>query len=435
VPYGERDTLEPLSVALGTEPTVPTILLLAPSFPPATTPGAARVASFVDEFRRRTWRTVVLTAGEGNGRGDDVIELRHVEAGPVQRVLAPLRMSRVATTLRIPDAHAVWLVRAVRAAQRLHRTEHFDLVISSALPASASLAGAVIAARLGIPHVADFRDPWSFNPYYVWPTRAHQRIDALLEGRVVSSAAAVLAPSPEMVDALVSRHPSARAKAHVVLNGVEEHLIREVDDGPAGGDEFVITTVRSPYVQRRQRWPYYFHGDVDSFVSTPQVLIRSLEQTGLSVPVRVRVVGSDARDVDVAGAREAGIAVDFEPRVDRQRALYVMVDTDLIFHPVASNVHVHPRGIAIATRLYEYLATGRELVIAAGDGASRDLGSRFPGVYVINPGDSDALSSVLRERVDAWRAHGRGFYPRPDVPTREAAAVQVADLLAGLTNG
>jgi hypothetical protein len=106
------------------------------------------------------------------------------------------------------DSFKRWAWHASQAALRAGRKHQARLVISSSPPNSAHLVGRRVAAKLRIPHVADFRDPWvdahpdSSSPR---PTLA-LRLANLVERIIVRDAAAVTCTAPTLIGRLAHRH-------------------------------------------------------------------------------------------------------------------------------------------------------------------------------------------------------------------------------------
>jgi glycosyltransferase involved in cell wall biosynthesis len=405
-----------------------TLLIVAPVYSPSDAPGALRIASFVEEVKKRGWDVRVLTVDEPGEIPAEAVPLRHHPDRSLAHILQRARLARVATTFRIPDAHALWGIRAFRAGAAIARQQPVAAVVSSSLPGTAVLVGAALARRLSVPHIADFRDPWSFNPYYVWPSRLHQRLDALLERRVLREASAILCVSADMADSLADRNPSAASRIHVVPNGVERSQVMIDDPFPDAGNDFVVATSPGHYVARRQRWPYFFHGKEDDHTTGLVPLVKALARIRGTTQIRLRVLA--APEIDVEPLADHSVQVEIHERLPRGEFLRLTHDADLLYLPIVENPHIHSRGIAVPTRLYEFLATGRPLIVAASDGAAKDLSSSQPGVTLTAPGDVDALVQAIEGEIDAWHTSGRTFYPRDSVPTREEAAGDFADIVA-----
>ena len=143
----------------------------------------------------------------------------------------PRLMSRVIRLGRIGffslayfiDDRKLWSWRAARAGIAIGMRHKADVVISSGPPFSVVLAGLRVATRLGVPHIADYRDPWTDT----WSTVPSGTRGAgifflrLLEKIVVQRSTAVTATSTSVIDLLSIRHPTSRQKFYLVRNGYD----------------------------------------------------------------------------------------------------------------------------------------------------------------------------------------------------------------------
>jgi glycosyltransferase involved in cell wall biosynthesis len=109
------------------------------------------------------------------------------KARPNTRLRSALRWAK--KTLSFPDRAVGWTPAAVALGCRLARTQRFDAVMSTAMPATTHLVGAAIALRSGLPWIADYRDPWTGNPGAKdGPMRAwlHRRVERFVLRRAVA---------------------------------------------------------------------------------------------------------------------------------------------------------------------------------------------------------------------------------------------------------
>jgi hypothetical protein len=124
-------------------------------------------------------------------------------------------------TLYFVDEFKRWSWRASRTAIKAAAEHRADLIISSGPPYTAVLAGTYAARKVGIPHIADFRDPWTD----CIPSIPHRRMDYLLqrplERWVVRSASHITSAGSSVADLLATRYPDSAPKLHVVRNGYD----------------------------------------------------------------------------------------------------------------------------------------------------------------------------------------------------------------------
>ncbi|NPV27654.1 MAG: glycosyltransferase [Firmicutes bacterium] len=174
-------------------------LLVAYYFPPFGSPQSIRWIHLVKQLAASGWVFDVLTIQALPNRPDydpELLSLINKEAvtfyrtypGPIavnkrynssppnqQKVSSSLarlkwrplikRVYRaMVRPLLIPDDEVEWTPWAVRTGRDLLAKNHYDVVISSAPPMSTHLATLLMLKGKNTPWVADYGDPWVFNP-------------------------------------------------------------------------------------------------------------------------------------------------------------------------------------------------------------------------------------------------------------------------------
>ena len=163
------------------------ILMLAYFFPPLGGAGVQRSLKFARYLPAEGWDPTVVTVRSQDywmadatlaaeiGATTEVIRTASFTGLTLLRRLtprhsggsgAPRRSTRTIGRLRalsgwvlVPDSYVGWTPYAWRAALEAHRRRPFDAIYTTSSPDSAHLAGRTLARRLGLPWVADFRDP------------------------------------------------------------------------------------------------------------------------------------------------------------------------------------------------------------------------------------------------------------------------------------
>ncbi len=83
----------------------------------------------------------------------------------------------------IPDARAFWIKPSVRYLSSYLKLNPVDAIVSTGPPHSAHLIALALKKKLGLPWLADFRDPWTTMDYYKellltkWADKKHHRLE------------------------------------------------------------------------------------------------------------------------------------------------------------------------------------------------------------------------------------------------------------------
>ncbi|HEY9115214.1 MAG TPA: glycosyltransferase, partial [Bacteroidales bacterium] len=146
--------------------------------------------------------------------------------------------------LFIPDARKFWIKPSVKYLKDILQTERVDAIISTGPPHSTHLIAMKLKQELGLPWLADFRDPWTNIDYYQ-DLRLGKRADKIhhqLEKKVLQQADAVTVVSPGMVkdfSAIVDRN------YHFIPNGFDAEDLQVAKKKIEVDKHFSITHIGS----------------------------------------------------------------------------------------------------------------------------------------------------------------------------------------------
>lgn len=151
-------------------------------------------------------------------------QLRHDDATwPIAWLTDRLywRLVRFTDRLGWGNGEGAWVRPAAQAALNRHRQRPFDAVISTGPPHFVHRVARRIAARTGMPWVADLRDPLvsDFDR-----TPAHRRrLDTMrrLEREIMAYAARIVTTSPSLADHLRQRYPRRAKAIETITNGFD----------------------------------------------------------------------------------------------------------------------------------------------------------------------------------------------------------------------
>ncbi len=411
------------------------LLMLINFFPPAGGGGVYRPLSFVKYLSRMGWDITVVTPKPGEfWISDTTLEkqipggVRVVRTGSFSagRILGRLRgrgvgeragarssgifelLRRTGESFLLPDTYTGWRPFAVREAMRLCRGERFDALYSTSPPDSTQLAALKVAARTGIPWLADFRDPW-ISLYLRDPVSgAHRRILEGMERNVALGADTVAVTTRWQKEMLSRSVPSCNTVR--IPNGYDEEDFTAETEGPPDGP-LRITHCGMLTLGRRSR-----------------VFLEGMSRFLASVPGargNIKVVFTGARESaneDLKGLDGIEDAVTFEDNiphsecVERERRSHVLL---LIKHDDERYNGLVPG------KLYEYIGARRPILALTPPGEAADIVTGLRRGEVAGPGDPGDVAAAL-ERIYSRYTGGTldGAYdlsPRPEFSRRVAA--------------
>jgi hypothetical protein len=237
------------------------VLIVAPYFPPRRRVGSLRPFRFACYLEQFGWRPLVLclaTPGEALSEGEarrsehvDRIDMRapldrtrrhasgdfgvalrdaRSQPGPGRWQRAGARLASALDASVPLDTWAPVLAwHALKLAPELAASQP-ALVFSTADPWSSHLAGGWLARRLGVPWVADFRDPWTLCPYRGRGPRPTLRINRAIERHVLERASHATFTTERTLARYQEAYPGAAARMSCLANGFDASLLADPID-------------------------------------------------------------------------------------------------------------------------------------------------------------------------------------------------------------
>lgn len=392
--------------------------MVAYYFPPMGLSGVQRIAKFVKYLPASGWRPTVLTVAPGGyfaydealeaemaAAGVEVVRTRSLDPtrlfGRRRQVALPAEQTRrraaqLSQWVMVPDNKVGWLPFAVASGLRLHRERRFDAVLSTAPPYTGHLVAAALARLSGLPLLLDYRDDWLENPRHTYPTAAHQRLHALLEGWVMRRAAQVLTINEPIRRALRRRHPAT-----------------PVEVLPQGYDP--ADFAQAPAARTPGRLRFVYTG-VFYDVQTPDYFLRALarllarrpEARGEVEAVFVGLVPEASRAL--AADLGLGDVVRWTGYVDHPTAVAHQQAADVLWLTVGRR----PGAEGISTgKLFEYLGARRPILALVPEGTVRETLAPYGAAFVAEPDDEVEIEARLEACWEGWRGGG---LPVPNEP-------------------
>ncbi len=383
------------------------VLVVAYYFPPISTSGAMRPLGFCRYLREYGWCARVLTTDSVSvipplahddllgAQVPNTIEVDRVghqdvlglllrmtarlrkEApvaattaiarsdGPSRRVrdwLSRLKDAAVERLFEFPDRQCGWYRPAVRRLWNLPAAERPDLVLATGGPWTSLLVGQSLAGRFGVPLVIDFRDPWTRNPFR--RQHAFEKRVRSLERSVCEASARVIVNTPELHDQFARDYPEFEHKFITITNGfdsVGDAAGRPTNVGREAGG-----------LQICHFGTVYGHRD-------PLALLLAMQQLADENKIRpevlrVRFVGAWEVSNDttnrVAGRLEATGFLERAPSMPHEACLREIQNAKVL-------LAIQPASpLQIPAKIYEYVASGRPLIVIGGEGATAALVER-----------------------------------------------------------
>ncbi|MBB5204004.1 hypothetical protein HNQ51_001297 [Inhella inkyongensis] len=332
------------------------VLLIAYHFPPlAGSSGIQRTLRLAQQLPQFGWQPTVLTCQSQayeRTSPDLAAELPadlHVERAFALDTARHLAIAgRYWGRLARPDRWMSWRWDAVRRGLRLIREQRIDAIWSTYPIATAHTIGAELAARSGLPWVADFRDPMAQDGYPADPAThaAYCRIEEQVFGR----ARLATFTTPSALADYRARFPKTSTRLELLENGYDEASFGAAPQ-PEPLNPGRLTLLHSGIVYPSERDP------TQLFEALAALKAQGL---GERLRLRFRAAVHDELLRQLGAQHQVTEMVEILPAVGYRQALAEMQQADGLLVMQARNCNAQ-----IPAKIYEYLRAGPAVLVLA----------------------------------------------------------------------
>lgn len=294
----------------------------------------------------------------------------------------------------LPDDIQGWFPPAVRAGRRIIRDEGIQALISSGPPWTPHWVGRKLSLKTGLPWLADFRDPWTRNPWkpYWVVSDFSKRVEQWMERKAVHQAARVICNTNGLRDDFRSSYPDLSPDHFTTItNGYDPDDFQQIPPSTQANQnsEMLIAYAGNLYGARNPQ-PLF------------QALRNLLDQGEESAAdCRIRFIGTRVEDRIRHQAESVGVAeqVEFLPSLPHAECLQRLAEAQvlLLMQPEAH--------LQVPAKVFEYMQLRRPILTLAGKGATQEIVDQTGAGVVIDPSDIDGLTRALSEML---RNHRQG---------------------------
>jgi glycosyltransferase involved in cell wall biosynthesis len=333
-----------------------------------------------------------LLRGEASGGGADGPAAGEAPGGTSGvRGILNAAWARIIPALFFPDEQLLWAPSAAMVGWRTQRRHPVDVLYSSAPPFSTHLAAGLLKGRIGIPWVADFRDPWIGNSFARPLGAPHRRLRAGLERWIVSGADRSVFATERMRDRYASRYPTLADRFAVIPNGYDL-----ADLAPARVAAAAEASVDDGLFHLVYAGSLYGADELALLLDGVEALRRRRPELGNRL--RVELIGwLNADNQDLAARRLPGLEplvrhLDFMPRSEAL-ARVARADAGLLLMADAPG-----RDQVVGSKLYEYIGLDKPVLAVAPPGEARSTLEGLDWGVLADPdpeGVADGLERIM----------------------------------------
>lgn len=314
-------------------------------------------------------------------------------------------------SLMVPDRLIGWFPFALIKGIRLIRKHRPSVIFTTSPCETSHLVGYFLSKMFKIPHVADFRDPWTNYYFALERPWLFDRINRNLENRVLKNASLVISTAEECSSDLEQLTPEhANTQFKVITNGYDESDFRHIK--PKVFSKFTVIFNGTVY---RQVTPE------NIFIALRKMLD---EKPSLADELQFIFVGNTYDGFeDLVAKYELEEVVRMQGYLPHQDSIAWLMGANLCYYNVLSE-------LAITAKLFEYLRSGTEILATIPEGHSAAQIIRECGAgEVVDYNNVDGIVQVLTKRLNEYQPQEPGFpsatdiYVRPPVEKYERQAL------------
>ena len=317
----------------------------------------------------------------------------------------------------IPDARCWWVKPSVKYLKAYLKDHPVDAIISTGPPHSMHLIAMKLKEALGLPWIADFRDPWTEIDFYdelhlsKWADRKHHR----LEHEVLTKADKVVAVGWDMAEGLKRLGAS---HVDVIPNGYDWDTQAKNNVTPLSSD-FTLTHIGIIGSNRNEHLFWKALGELKA--ADPQ----------FAAKLRIRLIGqidqSVVQSIESNGLKNNTEFIPYIPH-DQIQAQQASSQVLLLF------INNTPNAKGILTgKLFEYIAAGRPILcIGPEDGDAARLLDKTQAGTTVGFENKEKMKAIIKGLYQSYLENGLPSNRNKEIEkySRKALAGEYANLLA-----
>lgn len=329
--------------------------------------------------------------------------------------------------LTFPCTALSWAYDVIQYIEKNMEVGEFQVVYTTSGPYSAHLIGFYLQQKYGIPWVADYRDPWTFNAYTADydPSNEKARLLYELEKVLLHQADCNLTIGDSFIPSYVEHFQLPQEKMVSITNGYDEDDFAVLQIPQTRTDKFTINYSGLLYSEQR------------SIAPVLEAIHQLMEEKEIDLSkVRFRFIGeAETGKIEEAGKYGLESIIDFKGYLSHQEALQANLDANLLLLLVGDE----PKFKSVYTgKLFEYLRSGRPILALAPEGSVVDEALRESGhgeAYL-----STQLSEIRAVILREYRKWEQGEVPEllhsPAIERfeRRALTERLSEVLSAVVN-
>jgi glycosyltransferase involved in cell wall biosynthesis len=358
------------------------LVIFVTSFPPHISGGVYRPVALAFYAKRAGYRVTVFASEAPDNPSKAGLSLLAYLGNDVEIVRVSVK-NKLPSYFLFPklDGGLIFALEMFFKARKYLGSSSVDAIFCSGPSFNVFVAGYWSSRILGAPLVLDYRDEWTSCPFDFVSKGEN---DAKWESRCLEEAKTIIFTTDSQRDLLVSQHPSIinlYDKCHTVHNGWDPSQRKPL--------------LSSKITQADQRIVLVFAGSLGSHTSI-RPFLAALDQVikddaSLQQRLLVRVIGQKYPEEDdtIAKFRFPDV-IESIPLVPITEATQYMQEADALLLILDHRWRRYLQG-----KLYEYLASGRPIIVCDDDGEASHLVTKYKAGWLVDTNQPRQLREAL----------------------------------------
>lgn len=396
------------------------VLVLAYYFPPMGLSGVQRTLKFVKYLKDYNWAPTVITSGATAYYAHDPsllkeakeanIKIIRVEGKEINSLISgrgTLKMppelfrkiiSRVGSSIMIPDNKIFWSKKAFKKCKEILYTEKYDLIFVSAPPFSAINTAIKLKKIFNIPVVIDYRDLWFGNQFAFYPSPLHSHLHKKMEYHALKAADKIIVTNRNMKEKILNNFKFLTFEdIFIISHGFDPKDFEKLKVEKKPNNKLQIT----------------YSGIFYEYI-TPKYFLRAFkklleERPDIAADIQLNFVGI-LRNENKKLIKKLNLQLFVKEfgYLNHKEALTKCMQSDILWMMVGygRNADTISSG-----KLYEYFGTKKPIIACLPAGALKNAATDYGASFITSPANIDEIKNVL---LHVYERYKNGTLPIPD---------------------
>ena len=379
-------------------------LVVSYYFPPTGGGGVQRWLKYIKYLARWGWEfTVITNQPESSGPRDDSL-LNEIPANTNIIRTAPADSSTVIPSkisflrksgywqrwlsafFHITDRRQSWNRKARVYIKSEIEKRKYDALILTAPPYSLAVLAAELCGEIKNPLFLDLRDPWSINPYKIYPTPLHRNIDKIREEKTIAR-----------LKFIISAYQSTLNDYKRRIKGFSESDSLFL---PNGFDEEDFHNLEMLDVPQKGKFNLGFSGSIYSHLNTPEPVFAAMQVLKKkNTDIHFHHIGTSVYNIS-EWADIYGISDRVHPwgYKDHRESLGILQGMDALC--IILDDRWNNAGNTVGGKLYEYLRLRKPiLAIIPENGEAANVIRKTNSGVIVSSKSTEQIVTVLEQLI------------------------------------